>query len=167
MFKLKNEYKQTAISLILSNTIQTAYEKIKELILKIFSLIKKENNNKNLKEEFYESYMAFARKLKEEGHDNECYNYMSICEMYYDLMDRPDELIAHESFFMDLFEAFDELLLIKINQQEIYGQKYEEFILYNSKMQQYYYTKVAVASPHYNEKVSRDIISHLSGDLNE
>ncbi len=162
-----SEYKQQSIPLILSNAAQKAYDKIKALILKIFSIIKKENNNKNLKEEFYESYMSFARKLKEEGHDEECYNYMSICEMYYDLMDRPDELIAHERFFMDLFEAFDELLFVKINQSETYGEKYNEFILYSTKMQQYYYTKVAIPSPHYNEKVCRDIIGHLSGDLDE
>ena len=69
-----NEYKQQSIPLILSNAAQKAYDKIKALILKIFSIIKKEDNDKNLKEEFYESYMSFARKLKEERHDEECYN---------------------------------------------------------------------------------------------
>lgn len=49
---------------ILSNSAQEAYEKIKALILKIFLLLKKEKKQKSLKEEFYDSYIDFAKKIR-------------------------------------------------------------------------------------------------------
>lgn len=62
-----HEVHQQQIPSILSNATQIAYEKVKSLILKIFSLIKEHVKQKNIKEEFYQSYMGFARKLKDEG----------------------------------------------------------------------------------------------------
>ncbi len=35
--------------------------------------------------------------------------------MYYHLIVRPDELITHEGFSVNLFKAFDRLLYLKIN----------------------------------------------------
>ena len=160
-----SENQEITIPYILSNAAQNAYEKIKALILKIFSILKKQKEEKNLKKEFYDSYIDFARKLNSEGYSNECYSYMTICEMYSDLIDRPDVLISHESFFMDLFNAFDEILSIRIEKPEIYNLKYGEFLTYITEMQQYYYTKVAIPSPNYNEKTCRKIISQLSEDL--
>ena len=52
-----HEVHQQQIPSILSNATQIAYEKVKSLIVK----------QKNIKEEFYQSYMGFARKLKDEG----------------------------------------------------------------------------------------------------
>ena len=101
-----SEAKNNTVPYILSDAAQKAYDKIKTLILRIFALIKRQKNHKNLKEEFYDSYIDFARKLKSEGYDTECYSYMAICEMYYQLMDRPDELISHENFFNDLFNSY-------------------------------------------------------------
>ena len=85
--------------------------------------------------------------------------------MYHDLMDRPDELVAHESFFKDLFRAFDELLFIKINRPWEYPDKSEEFLMYSGEMQQYYYTEVAIPSPYYDSEVLKEITGHLAGDL--
>ena len=156
-----HDVNQQQIPSILSNATQIAYEKVKSLILKIFSLIKEHVKQKNIKEEFYNSYIDFARKLKEEGHDEECYLYMSICEMYYRLIDRTDDLISHEDFFTELFDAFDELLLIKINDSDKYEEKLIEFNLDFRKKRRYYYTQVARPSKHYNESVLEEISSHF------
>lgn len=159
------EVNQQPIHYMLSNATQRAYEKVKSLILKIFSLIKDHIKQKTLKEEFYGSYIDFARKLDDEGFYDESYAYMDICAMYYDLMDRPKELIAHENFFKDLFNAFDDLLLARINNSEEYGAKSEEFLMYSGKMQEYYYTEVAIPSPYYNEETCKEIIGNLAGNL--
>ena len=90
-----NEVDQMTIPIILSNASQKAYEKFKKLVLRIFSLLKKNQCKNNLKEEFYDSYIDFARKLDAEGYHEESNLYMSICEMYYRLIDRPDELIDY------------------------------------------------------------------------
>lgn len=156
-----HEVNQQQIPSILSNATQIAYEKVKSLILKIFSLIKEHVKQKNIKEEFYQSYMGFARKLKDEGHDEECYLFMSICEMYYMLIDRTNELIAHEEFFTELFEAFDELLLMKINDSDKYNEKLIDFNMDFRKKRRYYYTEVAKPSKHYDESVLEEISSHL------
>lgn len=158
------ENKEITIPYILSEAAQEAYRKIKVLILKIFSLLKKQEKEKDLKEQFYDSYVDFARKLDEEGYKNESTSYMAICAMYYRLMDRPDELVNHESFFMDLFNAFDEILFIRINKPDEYDEKYGEFLKYRGKMQDYYYGEVAIPSPKYDSEVCREIISHLAGD---
>ena len=159
------EINQQQLQYILSNATQKAYEKVKSLILKIFSLIKESIKQINLKEEFYDSYIDFARKLDDEGFYDESYAYMDICAMYYNLMDRPKEFIAHESFFRDLFNAFDELLYARINNSEEYGAKSEEFLMYSGIMQEYYYTEVAIPSPHYNEETCKEIIGNLARDL--
>lgn len=148
----------------LSKAAQKAYSKIKALIMRIFSLLKC-NEKQDLKEEFYDSYIDFARKLDDEGYYEESYCYMDICAMYHDLMDRPDDLIAHESFFLDLFNAFDELLFVRINQLDEYEKKFDEFLLYSGRMQQYYYTKVAVPSQNYDEDVCKVLINRLSGGI--
>ena len=63
-------------------------------------------------------------------------------------MDRPEVLMSHESFFMDLFNAFDEILVIRMNNPEEYDDKYNEFLKYRGEMQDYYYyTEVAIPSP--------------------
>ena len=151
----------------LSNTVQKAYEKIKALISKIFSVIKKHTEGKNLKEEFYDSYIDFAKKLDKEGFNNESNSYMDICDMYYNLMDRPDVLIYHESFFNDFFNEFDKVLYARINNPEDYERIYNEFLMYSGEMQEYYYTEVAIPSPFYDEKTTKEIIGKLAGDLDE
>lgn len=153
------------IPYVLSDVAQKAYEKIKALIIKIFSLLKGEKNEENLKEKFHDSYIDFAVKLDEEGFYDESNCYMDICAMYYDLMDRPDELMLHKDFFMDLFNAFDELIYVRINKPEEYVKKYEEFLRYSSKMQEYYYTEVAIPSKYYNEETCKKIIGNLAGGL--
>ncbi|MBQ9159782.1 MAG: hypothetical protein IJ122_00475 [Methanobrevibacter sp.] len=158
-----NEYNQQSISLILSNAAQKAYDKIKALILKIFSIIKKEDNDKNLKEEFYESYVDFARKLDGEGHFDESNIYMDICSMYLNLMDRPDELLSHEGFFLDLFKAFDELLFVKINKPSEYDKKYREFMIYFGTMDDYYCSNLAIPSPYFDEDSLNKLTGYLSG----
>lgn len=160
-----NEINKPTITFILSDAAQKAYEKIKALILKIFSLLKNNKDKKNLKEQFYDSYIDFARKLDLEGCKRESVSYMSICEMYYRLMDRPNELIAHESFFMDLFKSFEDLLWTMTNKPEEYEEKFDDFLAYRRKMQEYYYRNLAIPSPHYNEKTLNEITSHLSGVL--
>lgn len=161
-----SQEKIETVPYILSDAAQKAYDKIKALILRIFTLLKRQKNQKNLKEEFYGSYMDFARKLKTEGYDNECYNYMAICEMYYHLMDMPEKLISHEKFFNDLFNAFDDLLSSRICKSvDDYDEKYEEFLLYATKMQEYYYKNLAVPSRSYDEECCNEIISRLSGDF--
>ena len=159
------ENKEIKIPYILSEAAQEAYRKIKALILKIFSLLKKQEKEKDLKEEFYDSYVDFARKLDEEGYYEESYSYMAICAMYYQLMDRPNLLITHESFFMDLFKAFDDLLYTKMNNPDVYDEKYIEFEDYSMKMQEYFYSNLAVPSPHFNKETLNKITSYLSGDL--
>ena len=153
-----NQVEKQPVTEVLSDDAQTAYRKIKALIMRIFALLKRQEKEENLKEEFYDSYIEFSRKLKSEGYDKECYNFMAICEMYYDLMDNPDELINQESFFKDLFNAFDELLSVRIN----YDEKYNEFLMYTTKMQEHYYLNFAVPSPYYDEDVCNDIISKLA-----
>ena len=160
-----NEIDTATVPETLSNACQKAYERIKALILKIFALLKKHKEEKSLKEEFYHSYIDFARKLKMEGYDKECYSYMSICLMYYNLIDRPEVLVAHENFFMDLFKAFDELLFFRKNNPNEYGEKYEEFLFYKGKMQEYYYTNLAIPSPYFNREVLNEITGYLVGDL--
>ena len=161
---MKYENKEIKIPYILSETAQEAYNKIKALILRIFSLLKKQEKENDLKEQFNDSYIDFARKLDEEGYKNESTSYMAICAMYYRLMDRPDELINHESFFMDLFNAFDEILFIRINKPDEYDERYRNFLKYRARMQDYYYSEVAVPSPKYDNDVCMRIISHLSRD---
>ena len=160
-----NKTNKETVPNILSDAAQKAYEKIKALILKIFSQLKKNKEEKNLKEQFYDSYIDFARKLDIEGYKRESVSYMSICEMYYRLMDRPNELIAHENFFMDLFKSFEDILLIKINEPEEYEVKFDDFLVYRRKIQEYYYRNLAISSPHYNEKTLNEITKHLSGGL--
>ena len=58
-----SQEKNETVSNILSDAAQKSYEKIKALILRIFTLLKRQKNQKNLKEEFYDSYIDFARKL--------------------------------------------------------------------------------------------------------
>lgn len=160
-----SEVNRQPMPYILSDVVQNAYEKIKALILRIFSLIKSKDEEENLEEKFYDSYMDFARKLKAEGYDYECYSYMSICSMYYNLIDRPDELIAHEGFFRDLFTAFDRLLFLKINDPDQYEIDCKEFSSYLSEMQHYYYINVAIPSEHYDEDVLNEITGHLVGGI--
>lgn len=159
------DHKKISILYILSEAAQEAYTKIKALIIRIFSLLKKQGKEQDLKEQFYDSYIDFARKLDEEGHYEESYSYMAICSMYYQLMDKPNLLITHESFFMDLFRAFDDLLYTKMNNPDVYNKKYLEFEGYSLKMQEYFYSNLAVPNPHFNEKTLNKITSNLSGDL--
>lgn len=83
--------------------------------------------------------------------------------MYYQLMDRPKELISHEGFFMDFFNAFDNLLFARVNESEKYLEKYREFLIYRGKMQDYFYSELAIPSPYYDNDVCRQIIGHLAG----
>lgn len=158
---------QVTVPTALSKAAQNAYEKFKNVVLRIFSLLKKNQCNNNLKEEFYNSYIDFARKLDDEGHYKESNIYMSICEMYYHLIDSPNRLIDYESFFTDLFNAFDDLLYVKIHEHSCYDEKFEEFIRYSGEMQDFYYLHVAQASKHYDEDTLNEIIHHLAGDLND
>ena len=159
------EINQQPIPYCLSNTIQKAYLKIKALINKIYSLIKKHGEEKNLKKEFYESYIDFAIKLEEEGLYYESNAYMDICAMYHGLMDRPEVLIEHKSFFTDLFDEFDKLLYARINNPDDYEHIFHEFLLYSSEMQEYYYTEVAIPSPDYDEEFCKEMIGKLAGGL--
>lgn len=159
-----NEVMQPEMPLILSEAVHNSYKKIKALILKIFSLLKRQEKVENAnRQEFFESYVDFAKKLDNEGYNQESNIYMSISLMYYDLMDRPEELISHESFFMDLYDAFEELLFAKINNPQDYESKYNEFLVYYSEMQGYYYTHVAVQSEYYDDEVLELLIGKLSG----
>lgn len=158
-----NESKDTTTTYILSDAAQKAYEKIKALILRIFSLFKNNEKEKNLKEQFYDSYIDFSRRLKAEGYVEECYIYMSICEMYYRLIDKPEELIANEEFFTELFEEFDELLFVRINKPAEYKEKYDGFRVGLREKYQYYYTQVATPSKHYDKEVLNDITKCLVG----
>lgn len=162
-----NEVIQPNIPYALSETAKIAYKKFKALIQKIFSLLRNKKKEKNIKEQFHNSYIDFARKLDADGFKEESYDYVDICAMYYDLMDRPDELIRHENFFNDLFNAFDDLLSTKMNTPDKYESKYNEFLIYSGKMQQYYYTQVAIPSEYYDEKVLSEITNHLLGDSYE
>ena len=160
-----SQEKNETVSNILSDAAQKSYEKIKALILRIFTLLKRQKNQKNLKEEFYDSYIDFARKLDSEGHHEESYSYMIIYGMYYRIMDCSNSLIEHESFFLDLFNAFDDLLNVKLNDPERYEEKYLEFEYYRAKMQEYYYRNLAVPSPYFNKETLNEITAHLSGGL--
>ena len=153
---------QQFTSIMFSDGVQKAYDKNKDMIIKIFSLIKSKTKENNLKEEFYESYIDFSIKLDEIGFNDESDCYMDICAMYYNMIDRPDELISHKEFFMDLFNPFDELMYVKINKPEDYFEIYEKFLIYSSKMQEYYYTEVAIPSPYYNEETCKTIIGNLA-----
>ena len=159
------EINQQPIPYCLSNTIQKAYLKIKALINKIYSLIKKHGEEKNLKKEFYESYIDFARKLDDEGFYYESNSYMDICTMYYGLIDRPEVLIEHENFFKDLFKEFDKLLCARINNPDDYERISHEFLMYSGYMQEYFYTEVAIPSPYYDEETCKEIIGKLAGGL--
>ena len=46
-----------------------------------------------------------------------------------------------------------------------YDEKYEEFLLYATKMQEHYYKNLAVPSRSYDEECCNEIISRLSGDF--
>lgn len=162
--KMINEEKQITVPMILSDVAQKAYEEFKSLVLKIFSLLKNDVHEKDLKEKFYDSYIDFSRKLDNEGHLNESNLYMSICEMYYRLINQPDELIEFESFFTDLFNEFDCLLQAKINGMSDYPVKYDEFLIYFGEKQDYYFSHVGMPSENYNEDALNEIIGHLSGD---
>lgn len=72
--------------------------------------------------------------------------------------------MSHESFFMDLFKAFDELLYTKMNDPDVYTEKYIEFEDYSMKMQEYYYSNLEIPSPYYNEQTLNKITSNLSSD---
>ena len=162
-----NEIINSNIPTVLSETAQKAYAKIKALILKIFSMLKSQKNEKfNLKKEFDESYLNFAKKLKEEGHE-EYHEYMTICEMYSQLINNPKKLISNEEYFKELFTAFDELLCSKINESEEYEKKYEYFLKFLDEKQKYFYNHLAKPSQYYNETVLNEIIHNLSGDIND
>ena len=89
---------------------------------------------------------------------------MAICSMYFNVMDNPEVLMAHESFFIDLFNAFDELIHFS---GEKYNEKFQEFLRYKRKMQEYFYTEVAEHSKYYDKDVCNEIINCLVGDLDE
>ena len=158
---MNNKVISDDMSQIVSFKAQKNYKKLKDLILKIFSLIKEQKDTGEIKEEFYHAYITFARRLKEEGYEKECYAYMSLCEMYYRLIDRPNELIAHEEFFTNLFEEFDALLYIKINKAEEFDEMYNEYSANFRKARRYYYTKVAVPSPQYDKDALKKIANNL------
>ena len=146
---------------IFSDKVQELYRKFKAFVMKVYSLIKNRNNIDELKKKFWQSYIGFARKLKDEGYENECYAYMDICVMYYHLMDRPDELIAHREFFTKLYDTFEELLYTRINNPDEYEKKYEEYEINFRKPRNYFYAEVAKPSPHYNKEVLHKIESNL------
>ena len=159
------EVKNETVPYILSDAARNAYEKIKALILRIFTMLKRHKKDEDLKKEFYDTYIDFARKLDENGCHKLSTSYMAICEMYYSLIDRDDDLVAHESFFIDLFNAFDNILQIKIDQAENYDEEYNQFLVYRRKMQEYFYRNLATPSPHFNRDALDEITSNLSGDL--
>lgn len=161
-----NQTSNSTMPYILSNTCQVAYEKIKSLIKKIFALIKQKDTQIS-SPDFRDAYLDFAMRLKDEGHIDESYCYMEICNMYYHLLDNPDKLIAHELFFKDLFKAFDELLFVKFNNFKGYGDKYDDFIIYLGEMETYFYSEVATPTKNYDEDVCRKIINCLNGDDDE
>ncbi len=156
-----SENNKITVPYILSDAAQKAYIKIKEMILKIFSLLKHETVERDLKEQFREYYIDFAKRLDEDNRHEESNIYMSICEMYYHLIDRPKELVAHEDFFKDLFEAFDELLQYKLDNIG-YDEKRNNFFEYYGHMRHYYYTNVALPSKYYDEDVLNQISDYLS-----
>lgn len=141
-----NEVNQVTVPMALSKAAQNAYEKFKRMVLRIFALLKRDDFEENLKEEFYDSYINFARKLDDDGHFKESNLYMSICRMYFCLIDKPKELIEYECFFTDLFNAFEDLLFVKINDNSKYDEKLEEFIQYSGEMQEFFYAHLAKPS---------------------
>ncbi len=86
--------------------------------------------------------------------------------MYADLMDRPDEIIAHESFFMDFFNAFEDLLFAKLVKSDEYEIKSKQFLIYWGNMHDYYYGQVTIPSEFYDKEVIKEITSKLAGGFN-
>ena len=144
----------------LTDKARKLYEQVKALVMRIYSLIKKEDIEE-IKNNFSISYLDFARQLKREGYDDQCYQYMEICRMYYCLMDRPDELIAHKDFFTKLFNDFDELLYTRGNCPQEYEDKLAEYQNNFRKVRRYYYTEVYIPSLHYNEEVLGKIMNGI------
>ena len=136
------------------------YEKVKEFLSLILSKIKTQKTE-DVKEEFEKSYRAFARQLWIEGHHDESTMYMHICIMYLELFDRPNELMVHKDFFNDLFDAFDELLSIKFNNSEEYGDKLSEFRVYLSNMMCYFDSNIVIHSQDYDQDLLAEIINCL------
>ena len=64
-----------------------------------------------------------------------------------------------------MFNAFDGLLSSTISKSVDYDEKYDEFLLYTTKMQEYYYKNLAVPSRSYDEECCNKIICGLSGDF--
>ena len=135
------------------------YEKVKEFLSLILSNIKTQKTE-DVKEEFEKSYRAFARKLRDAGHRDESTFYMSICMMYGDLIDRPNELIAHEDFFKDFYGAFDELLFTKFHNPDEYGQKLREFHIYWAAMVCYFGNNLVIPSDCYDEDTLAELINY-------
>ena len=156
-----NNVNAPKIPQILSDKAHELYRKFKTFLMKVYSMIKYRNDVGDLKEEFWQSYTGFARKLKEVGYENECYAYMDICVMYYHLMDCPDELLAHKEFFADLYESFEDLLYTRINNPQDYEKKYDEYCISFRKPRNYFYTEVAILSHHYDGDVLYKIESNL------
>ena len=144
----------------LSIKAQKLYKQVKAFVIETYSLIKKDGIEE-IKNNFHMSYIRFARQLKIEGYDDQCYQYMAICEMYYFLIDRPDELIAHKDFFTKLFNDFDELFYTRINCPQDYEEKLAEYKINFRKVRRYYYTKVYIPSPHYDEEVLGKIMNGI------
>ena len=144
----------------LTDKARKLYEQVKALVMRIYSLIKKEDIE-DIKNNFCISYLDFARQLKREGYDDQCYQYMAICEMYFGLMDRPDELIAHKDFFTKLFNAFDELFYIRVNCPQEYEEKLAEYEDNFMEVHKYYYTEVYIPSHHYDEEVLGKIMNGI------
>lgn len=162
-----NSIVESNIPYVLSETTREAYSKLKALIMKIFSLLKmRKKTEQDLKHKFDESYIDFAKKLKEEGHE-EYHEYMTICAMYSQLIERPKLLISHEDFFKELFDSFDELLNMKISNCSNYEDKYNEYIIFLGKKQEYFYRNLAIPSDKYNKNTINQIIHNLSGGLND
>ena len=145
--------------------VKEAYLEMKALTDKTFSAFKRHAEDENLKEEFYHSYVGFAIKLEEEGLYHESNMYMDICTMFHGLMDRPEVLIEHESFFRDLFKAFEKFLHAVIINRKDYERIFHEFLMYSGEMEEYYYTEVAIPSPYYDEETCKKIIGLLAGGL--
>ena len=147
--------------IILNENIQESYRKFKAFMMEIYFQVKCRGINNEMKRDFYNSYLDFACQLDSEGFKDESYDFMAVCAMYYDLMDRSEDLINHESFFKDLFKAFGNLLTAKTDPHTDYESQYDEFIMYSSKIQQYYYTQVAIPSEYYDKDTLKEITASL------
>lgn len=145
---------------ILSDDIWQMYGKFNDFVDKIYLEIDY-TNIEELRDDFSQFYIDFARRLKHEGLDKEYNDYMNICVMYEHLMARPDELIAHKDFFNNLYVSFEDLINTRINTFEEYEKKYREFKNSLSKSSFYFYTKVAIPSPYYDEEVLGKILSGI------